>query len=269
MNKEQFVLPPKPKSYKRKRVRNIMIAVVLGIIYYWAFSGVNQKVDWYMLEKFVENFKRIIPKFFNPDFNELGKVTDLILETIFIAYAGTLIAAILAIPFGFWAARNMVKTPAWNTLGKWILILDRTFPELILAIIFVISVGTGPFAGILTIGLTAFGMLGKLYAEVIESIDMKVVEAMEANGANKMQILFYGIFPQVLPEFLSFALYRFEIDIRASTVLGLVGAGGIGTLIVISAQNRNWEQLGLIILSIIVVVAVIDFFSGKVRKRLV
>ncbi|WP_102028019.1 phosphonate ABC transporter, permease protein PhnE [Salirhabdus sp. Marseille-P4669] len=263
-----FRLPPKPNR-TRKRVRNIIIALVLAVIYFWAFSGVIKKIDWSFFGEMGEKFGKVIPRLFDPAWEEFEKVFDLILETIFIAYGGTLIAAVLAVPFGFWAARNMVKSPIWNTLGKWFLILDRTFPELILAILFVISVGPGAFAGMLTIGLTAFGMLGKLYAEVIESIDMKVVEAMEANGANKIQILFYAIFPQVLPEFLSFALYRFEIDIRASTVLGLVGAGGIGTLIVITAANRNWEQLGLIIISIVVVVMIIDFISSKIRKRLV
>ncbi|TFB22041.1 phosphonate ABC transporter, permease protein PhnE [Filobacillus milosensis] len=262
------ILPPKPHE-KKKRVRNWSIFVILAVIYVWAFKGVYDRSDWSIFNNLGEKFNRVIPKLFNPDWSQTEKVWEYIIETVFIAYAGTLIAAILAVPFGFWAAKNMVKSPIWNTLGKWVLILDRTFPELILAILFVITIGPGPFAGVLTIGLTAFGMLGKLYAEIIESIDMKVVEAMEANGANKMQILFYAIFPQVLPEFLSFALYRFEIDIRASTILGLVGAGGIGTLIVIAAANRNWEQLGLILLGIIVVVSVIDFASTKIRKRLV
>ncbi|GEL76906.1 phosphonate ABC transporter, permease protein PhnE [Tenuibacillus multivorans] len=261
-------LPPKPHQ-TQKRIRNLIIYTILAIIFIWAFKGVWDRADWSVFNNLAEKFQRVIPSLFSPDWNQLDKVWEKIVETVFIAYAGTLIAAILAVPFGFWAAKNMVKSPIWNTLGKWFLILDRTFPELILAIFFVITVGPGAFAGVLTIGLTAFGMLGKLYAEVIESIDMKVVEAMEANGANKMQILFYAIFPQVLPEFLSFALYRFEIDIRASTILGLVGAGGIGTLIVLSAANRNWEQLGLILLGIIVVVSVIDFASTKIRKRLV
>lgn len=188
-------LPPKPERLKQKRIRNLVIAVILLVIYIWAFSGVIRAMDWSMLQKLDENIRQVLPKLFSPDLTEWRKVFDKILETIFIAYAGTLIAAILAVPFGFWAAKNMVKSPVWNTMGKWFLILDRTFPELILAIIFVISVGPGAFAGVLTIGLTAFGMLGKLYAEVIESIDMKVVEAMEANGANKIQILFYGIMP--------------------------------------------------------------------------
>ncbi|QHS21660.1 phosphonate ABC transporter, permease protein PhnE [Virgibacillus sp. MSP4-1] len=268
MDREEFKLPPKPKN-TQKRVRNLIIALILAIIYYWAFSGVANRIEWSFMDKLSENLSRIVPRLANPDWAELGKVSELILETVFIAYAGTLIAAVLAVPFGFWAAKNMVKSPIWNTAGKWFLILDRTFPELILAIFFVISVGPGAFAGVLTIGLTSFGMLGKLYAEVIESIDMDIVEAMEANGANKAQILFYAIFPQVLPEFLSFALYRFEVDIRASTVLGLVGAGGIGTLIVLTAANRDWEQLGLIIISIIVVVMIIDYISSKIRKRLV
>ncbi|WP_085522265.1 phosphonate ABC transporter, permease protein PhnE [Tuberibacillus sp. Marseille-P3662] len=267
--KTEQALPPKPNNYMKKRARNIVILIVLAGVLIWAITGVFNKVDWAMFKEVDDNFKRVIPDLFSPNFSEWEKIIGKIFETVFIAYAGTFIASILAIPFGFWAAKNMVKSPIWNTLGKWFLILDRTFPELILAIIFVISVGPGAFAGVLTIGLTAFGMLGKLYAEVIESIDMNVVEAMEANGANKIQTLFYGIMPQVLPQFISFALYRFEIDIRASTILGLVGAGGIGTLIVITAANRNWPQLGFIIIAIIVVVMIIDYISSKIRRRLV
>lgn len=112
-------------------------------------------------------------------------------------------------------------------------------------------------------------MLGKLYSEVIESIDMHVVEAMEANGANKIQIFFYGIMPQVIPEFMSYAIYRFEIDVRASTILGIIGAGGIGTLLVISSRNRNWDEVGMILLVIIIFVSIIDYISTAIRKRIV
>src|SRR5690625_7842382 len=110
-------------------------------------------------------------------------------------------------------------------------------------------------------------MLGKLYSETIESIDMSIVEAMEATGANWIQVLFYGVIPQVLPEFLSYAIYRFEIDIRASSILGIVGAGGIGTMIIFAANNRNGNEMGLILLAIIIAVSIIDAICIGIRRQ--
>jgi phosphonate transport system permease protein len=194
---------------------------------------------------------------------------DKMMETLFIAFIGSLSAAVLAVPLGFLSARNMTRNRVLTVAGKWILSAIRAFPDLILAILFVVAVGAKPFAGVLAIAVGSIGMLGKLYSEVLESIDMKVVEAMEANGANKIQILFHGILPQIIPEFLSYAIYRFEIDVRASSVLGYVGAGGIGTLIYFASANRNWNDMGMILFVIILVVTVIDLLSGYIRKRIV
>src|SRR5690606_24305439 len=138
----------------------------------------------------------------------------------------------------FIAASNMMGGKILSTIGKWILSAIRAFPDLILAILFVVAVGPNAFAGVLAIAIGSTGMLGKMFSEIIESIDMEVVQAMEANGANKIQILFYGVIPQITPEFLSYAIYRFEVDIRASSILGIVGAGGIGTMIIFAANNR-------------------------------
>ncbi len=112
-------------------------------------------------------------------------------------------------------------------------------------------------------------MLGKMFSEIIESIDMQVVEAMQANGANRIQILFYAVMPQIIPEFLSYAIYRFEVDIRASSILGIVGAGGIGTIIIFASNNRNWNEMGTILLAIIIVVTIIDFASARIRRKIV
>lgn len=258
----------KPRSLK-KIIRNWVIFVLLLAMYSWTFTSI--KVDWERIfsDRTVDNFGRVIPKLLSPDFSAMGKIMEKMLETILIAYTGSLIAAILAIPIGFLAAKNMVKNKALNTFGKWILDAIRAFPELVLAIIFVAAIGPKPFAGVLAIAIGSTGMLGKLYSEVIESIDMKVVEAMEANGAGKIQILFFGILPQVIPEFLSYAIYRFEIDVRASSILGIIGAGGIGTLITIATMNRNWSEVGMILLVIIVVVTIIDSVSSSIRKRIV
>ncbi|WP_208592220.1 phosphonate ABC transporter, permease protein PhnE [Gracilibacillus suaedae] len=265
---EQLTLPEKPKS-KLTLVKRIFIFIIIALIYIWTFTSIEIRWDNIFSERTLANIDRIIPKFFQPAVEETGSIMEKMFETLFIAYTGSLAAAIIAIPLAFLCASNMVRNKFLNNIGMWILGAVRAFPEIVLAIIFVAAVGPNPFAGVLAIAIGSTGMLGKLYSEVIESIDMNVIEALEASGANKLQILFYGIFPQVLPEFMSYAIYRFEIDVRASSVLGIVGAGGIGTLITFAYMNRNWEEVGMILLVIIITVTIIDQISGFIRKRLV
>ncbi|GEN45667.1 phosphonate ABC transporter, permease protein PhnE [Alkalibacillus haloalkaliphilus] len=261
-------LPPKKPRSTKQIIRNIAIVIAVLALYVWTFVSIN--IDFgRVVERFTSNFDRVVPQLFSPNWDRAPEVIEMMIETIFIAYVGSLAAAIIAVPLGFLAAFNMTNSRILATFGKWILSGVRAFPEIILAILFVVAVGPTPFAGILAIAIGSTGMLGKLYAEVLESIDMNVVEAMQANGANKIQIMFHGVIPQVIPEFLSYAIYRFEIDVRASTILGYVGAGGIGTMIFFAQSGRNWNDMGMILLVIIIVVTVIDYASTYIRKRIV
>ncbi|WP_430788682.1 phosphonate ABC transporter, permease protein PhnE [Virgibacillus flavescens] len=263
-----FSLPPKPPKSGLNKIKKVFITIALIALYIWTFLGID--IDWgRAIERSISNFSVIIPKLFSPDWSATGEVTLKIIETVLIAFAGSFMAAVLAVPLGFLAAKNMSRINFLSSIGKWILSAVRAFPDIILAILFVVAVGPNAFAGVLAIAIGSTGMLGKLYSEVVESIDMKVVEAMEANGANKVQMLFYGVIPQIIPEFLSYAIYRFEIDVRASSILGIVGAGGIGTMIIFAANNRNWSEMGLILLAIIIVVTIIDFISARIRRKIV
>ncbi|MFU0789236.1 phosphonate ABC transporter, permease protein PhnE [Virgibacillus proomii] len=263
-----YSLPPKQPKSVFKKIKYILIALALISIYIWTFLGIE--IDWgRSFERMLSNFDRVIPRLFSPDWSATEEVALKIWETVLIAFAGSLMAAILAIPLGFLAAKNMTGSKILATIGKWILSAVRAFPDIILAILFVVAVGPNAFAGVLAIAIGSTGMLGKLYSEAIESIDMKVIEAIEANGANKIQILFYGVIPQIIPEFLSYAIYRFEVDIRASSILGIVGAGGIGTMIIFASSNRNWNEMGLILLAIIIVVTIIDFISARIRRKII
>lgn len=266
-NQSEPIMIQRPSSTKYW-IRFFSITAVLGFLYYTALTTTNivfretQTSVWGM-------FKRL---FWEPFFTDSVVATvpsyiGFMFETLAIAYAGTLIGAILAIPFGFLAARNM--TGHFSEIGKGISNGIRAFPEIMFAIIFVASVGMGPYAGVLAIGINSIGMLSKLYAEVIESIDMSVVEALKASGANKVQTIWYGVLPQVIPEFSSYAIYRFEIDVRASTVLGIVGAGGIGLPLILAANQRNWEAVGMMLIIIIIVVTMIDYLSAYIRRRIV
>ncbi|WP_010283252.1 phosphonate ABC transporter, permease protein PhnE [Bacillus timonensis] len=264
MSKTTDLLKPPPKKGKWKIV---VISLVLLYLYYIAFTMTDLTYRGSLLSP-VTIFKRLFwDSLFMPEIHsKIPEYAYYMLESILIAYAGTLIAAILAIPFGFLAARNISKI---STIGKWILNGIRAFPEIMLAIIFVAAVGIGPYAGVLAVGIHSIGMLGKLYSEVVESIDMKVLEALKANGANRIQVIWFGVIPQIIPQFSNYALYRFEVDVRASTILGIVGAGGIGAPLIIASMQRNWEQVGMMLIIIIVVVTILDFISGKIRSKLV
>ncbi|WP_404451184.1 phosphonate ABC transporter, permease protein PhnE [Virgibacillus necropolis] len=265
---ESYSLPPKQPKSGFKKIKSSIIFLAIAAVYIWTFLGID--IDWERaVDRAISNFGIIIPRLFNPDWASVGEVTMKIIETVLIAFAGSFMAAILAIPLGFLAAKNMSRSNLLSAIGKWILSAIRAFPDIILAILFVVAVGPNAFAGVLAIAIGSTGMLGKLYSEVVESIDMRVVEAMEANGANKVQMLFYGVIPQIIPEFLSYAIYRFEIDVRASSILGIVGAGGIGTMILFAAINRDWSVMGLILLAIIIVVTIIDFISARIRRKIV
>lgn len=265
---EKYSLPPKPEKSALKKLRNIGITILVIALYVWTFTSIN--IDWARAaERAIDNFSRVVPRLFSPDWSATGKVMESMFETVLIAFAGSLMAAVLSIPLAFLAAHNMMGGRIFSSIGKWILSAVRAFPDIILAILFVVAVGPNAFAGVLAIAIGSTGMLGKMFSEIIESIDMKVIEAMEASGANKIQILFYGVMPQVIPEFLSYAIYRFEVDIRASSILGIVGAGGIGTMIVFASSNRDWNTMGTILLAIIIVVTIIDFASSRIRSKII
>ncbi|WP_084126814.1 phosphonate ABC transporter, permease protein PhnE [Demequina sp. NBRC 110054] len=191
------------------------------------------------------------------------------LESISMAWIGTLIGAVLSIPMGFLAARN-VSNQVVVQITRVILNVIRTLPELVFAIILLLPIfGFGPNAGALALGIGAVGTLGKLTAEALEGIDPGPVEAARASGAPRSAILRWTYWSQVLPEVLAFWLYRFEINIRASAILGVIGAGGIGSVLSQAFRYREWDFIGILLFVIIVVTVLIDSVSGAVRHRII
>lgn len=253
---------------KAKRMRNVLIILIVGFLYIIALTTSDFSYKGSSLG-FMAMFKRLfIDSFMNAEVvRDIPLYIGYMLETVAIAYTGSLVGSILALPLGFLASRNMVKKFAY--IGKAISNAIRSIPELIFAIIFVAAVGIGPYAGVLAISINSIGMLSKLYSEAVEAIDMSVLDALKASGAGRLQTIWYGVIPQVIPEFLSYAIYRFEIDVRASTVLGIVGAGGIGAPIILAANSRSWEVVGMMIIVIIVFVTIIDYMSTFIRRRIV
>ncbi len=202
------------------------------------------------------------------DIGELGRLTEAMWESISIAWLGTMIATVFALPLGFLAAENLVGRPvAWAV--RLVLNLLRAIPEVILALIFIPVFGLSPMAGVLAIGVGSIGTLGKLFYEIVEGIRPDPVEGVDAVGATRLQRLRWGVLPQVTPELASFVLYRFEVNIRASAVLGIVGAGGIGGVVQQSILFKDFGVAGLGLIVIVVGTIAVDAVSGAVRKRII
>lgn len=256
---------------KKKRFKLWSIYLILLLIYIWAFAGMGTPQ---IKETAGLISKAIFGGIFHPDWGYVSQPggEDLLhglLDTLAIAVLGTFISAFLCIPFAFWAAKNMSKGQAVSGSGKFMLSFIRTFPELVMAIMFIKAVGPGSFAGVLALGLHSIGMLGKLFSEEIENMDLGPTEALTATGASRFQILWFAVIPQVIPGFLSYTLYRFEINVRAAAILGVIGAGGIGTPLIFALTSRDWNRVGIILLGIIVMVTIIDLISGYLRKKII
>lgn len=215
------------------------------------------------------NFLPLARGFVQPDLGTFELAKNAMLETVYMAVIGTAIGGILAFPLSFLAAQNLLGGTVWAAPGKTLLVAVRTFPEILLAIIFVASTGPGPTAGIMAMGLHSIGFLGKIFADVIEGIDPGPNEAIQATGGNRLHVFLYSVVPQVLPEFASYVLYRFEINLRAAAVLGLVGAGGIGLPLIQRISFRRWDEVSMLLIVIVTVIIVVDAVSSRVRRRLV
>lgn len=188
-------------------------------------------------------------------------------QTIQMALWGTALAIVVAIPLGLLGARNI--TPWWiQQPVRRLLDMIRSIPDLVVALIFITAVGLGPFAGVMALMFNTGGVLAKLFAEAVESIDKGPVEGVRATGAGKLQEVVWGVIPQVAPLWTSYALYRFESSSRSATVLGLIGAGGVGQVLLDSINGFQYDQTGCIVLVIVVAVSLIDLLSQIIRTRL-
>jgi phosphonate transport system permease protein len=204
---------------------------------------------------------------------ELTLAVEKMIETIFIGMMATFFGIVLALPFSFLAARNLMSANAF-TLGIYYLVrgilnIVRSIEPLIWAILAVIIVGLGPWAGIIALTVHSIAALGKLYSEAIESIDPGPIEAVQATGANWFQVVMYAVIPQVIPPFVSFTIYRWDINIRMSTIIGLVGGGGIGYLLTQWIRNLDYRAAGIAVWFIAITVAILDYVSAEIRERFV
>ena len=213
-------------------------------------------------------FGDILSRMLPPDFSNLNQLIYAMFETIEIAFLGTFIAIVLSIPFGLFSARNLAPNYFVYIICKTIVIFFRAIPEFIIAMILVIAIGFGAMPGVLALGLHTMGFLAKFYAEDIEHINTGPIDALRSSGATKSQIISYGIIPQILPAFVANNLYILDRNVRMATMLGIVGAGGIGYELQSSFRMFEYEKVSAIIILIFITIFGIDYLSSLIRSKI-
>jgi phosphonate transport system permease protein len=210
----------------------------------------------------------ILRRSFPPDFDKIGDTFWPALETLDIALFGTTAAVIMALPLAVLAARNTTPARPVYVIARGIIALCRAVPDLVWALLFVTAVGLGPFPGALAVSVHSIGMLGRLFSEVVEDMDMGTVEALTMSGASRLQVFSHAVVPSVLPSLLGIALYRLDENIRASLVLGFVGAGGLGFQLLTAMNLFQYRTVSLLLLVTFLIVMVAERFSAFLRARI-
>lgn len=275
------------RDERRSRLRSYGTVAALVALFIWSYRGSEIYLTRLFSEEGLGQILVYVKGLFPPDLSR-GVVADAAYgawETFAISFLGILLAVVIALMLVFFASRNLVYSGLLYELeesGRWrhmlrmlpylaakgVLNFLRTVPEMVWALIFVFIVGLGPFPGVLALGIHTGGVLGKLFAEVLENVDPQPIESLQSTGAGKVQILVYGIMPQVLPQFVSYTLYRWEVNIRMAAVLGFVGAGGLGQRIHIAISLFLGHQLLTLLIALYVLVTAVDYLSAYLRKRL-
>ncbi len=270
-------------------LRTIMTIIVLLLVIAWGVEGTNASPA--TLVEGIPNIADFISRLFPPKFDPVTRALDVpaplqgwlgarvdvtypsifpyVIETIQMAMIGTLLAIVLSAPFGLLAARNTAPHPWVYSSTRMLLNINRAVPDIIFALIFVAAVGLGPFGGVLALAIGSIGSTGKLYAEAIEAIDPRQIQAIRATGANRLQSFRYGGLPQALPLVASYSLLLFEHNVRSATILGLVGAGGVGFILSKYISLFQYRDLMGALIWIILMVAVIDRISDYLRRKII
>jgi phosphonate transport system permease protein len=258
----------------RRRTTAKEFAVWLGwlvgvAVVVFAWIPISDKTIWFFVQDAGTQAADIGSRMIPPKFSYMEKLWWPIWDTISIATLGTAIALVIAFPIAFAAARNTTPHPIVRAAALFIIVASRSVNSLIWALMLVFIFGPGVLAGTIAIGLRSVGFCAKLLYEAIEEIDLKAVEAVEATGASGAQTMLYAIVPQVLPTFAGVGVFRWDINIRESTILGLVGAGGIGLQLNGSINTLAWTQVSMILLVILVTVIISEWVSAKVRHAII
>jgi phosphonate transport system permease protein len=255
--------PPRPSSLGRNMLGTLVLAVALG----WA----AQVIELRPLEllRDIGNIAIFLKGYARPSFAHVGLYAWQCVITICIALWGTVMAIAIAVPLGLLGARNLAPHPVLYQAARRMMDLFRAVNEFVFALMFVTAVGLGPFAGMLALGIHTGGVLGKLLSETVEAIDPGQVEGVVAVGAPRLHVIGFGVVPQVLPNFLSYILLRFESDIRSASVIGMVGGGGIGFYLWDTIRAFNDREAATVILLIVALVVCVDIISARIRRAVI
>ena len=240
-----------PKADLKRRTVNLVLWAIVLIALMWSWEGADMRPM--ALYEDAANMASFVDGFFPPDFYEWPTLLSEMIITVQIAIWGTVLSIVCAIPFGILSSENMVPWWVWQPVRR---LMDafRAINEIVFAMLFVVAVGLGPFAGVLALWIHTTGVLAKLFSEAVEAIDPQPVEGIKATGADKIQQIIFGVIPQVMPLWISYSLYRFESNVRSATVLGIVGAGGIG--VILWEQIRGFDYAGTASTLIVIVISV-------------
>lgn len=267
MSTKHVTLPERATESPLRRTLKFVGLLLILAFFVWSFVAVG--FSPVKLAAGMPDLLNLVAGLFPPALATVPEVALASLETLQMALIGTALAAIMSVPLAFLAAKNVAPSTVLCQITRAFIVFTRAVPDLIFALIFVAAVGLGPFPGTLAIAIHSIGMLGKLYAESIEEIDSGQVEAMKATGARPLQVLAFGVVPQVLPSFVGLTLYRWDINIRSSVVLGLVGAGGIGFLLTNSMRLFKYQEVATILISIFIIVLAVEQVSSYIRARFI
>lgn len=253
-----------------RRWPQLLILVISVIVIVWSTTAVQLN---HLTTNGLSIAKNIILGLVQPNVELLfnwttGGVPYLLVETIAIALLGTFVGALLAIPLAFLSASNLVPKPVAFII-RLSLIVIRTIPAIVYGLMFIRVTGQGPIAGVLTMSLTSIGMLSKLYVDVIEDLDTSILESMESIGCTVPEKIRYGILPQLSALFMSIVIYRFDMNLRDASILGLVGAGGIGAPLIFAMNSYRWSEAGSILLGLIALILIVEYLSNRTRTKLV
>lgn len=254
-----------PRAAKASLTRAFWYAIAIAILA-WSWRGAEMRpLD---LFRDAGNIATFAADFVSPNFHDWSYYLGELVVTLQIAVWGTVLAVIAAVPLGLLAASNV--SPWWvHQPIRRLMDAFRAINEMVFAMLFVVAVGLGPFAGVLALFVHTTGIFAKLYSEAVEAIDPQPVEGIRATGAHVIEEVLYGIIPQVMPLWVSYTLYRFESNVRAATVVGMVGAGGIGVALWDSVRSFQFDRTSAVLIMIVATVTLVDLFSARVRKMFI
>jgi len=253
-------LPPRRSEVGRSLLAAFAMAILLG----WAARIIELRP--LELVRDIGNVGVFLKGYLHPSFANLGEYAWQCVITICIALWGTVLAAVISVPLGLLGARNLSPHPAVYFVTRRVMDVLRAVNEFVFALMFVTAVGLGPFAGMLALGIHTGGVLAKLLSETIESIEPGQVEGVAATGAGRLHVIAFGVVPQVMPNFLSYVMLRFESDIRSASVIGMVGGGGIGFYLWDTIRSFKDREAATVILLIVAMVMLTDVVSSRVRR---